>query len=184
MGKMIKSEALSQTDLKQILTCCPDHPPRTVALERRIKIGTGFHAKWYRSQREHWLGWIVRQEYIAIESGKDVGAITARRRWSGLNCIPMMFWLAEVAGVPDEQLSEVESAARDLAQRKPHDCPEHGKGIRQVLPWKVVEQCLLRLPRATAEEATQAGLEAFTHLATFKPKYRRYLNLSPGQGNE
>ena len=33
-----------------------ERPHRTTELENEIKIGTGFHNKWYRSQKEHWLG--------------------------------------------------------------------------------------------------------------------------------
>ena len=86
--------SLSQNQLKRIIAAAPATLPRTDALQHRIKIGVGFHNKWYRSQKEHWLGWIVFQEYSARKTQREISSILAKDRWMGLNCIPMMFgWL-------------------------------------------------------------------------------------------
>jgi hypothetical protein len=165
-------DPLSQLELKKRITLLPAHPPRAVALQERIQIGVGYHNKWYRSQKEHWLGWIVVKEYKAILKDIPLDTITARMRWSRLNCIPMMFWLAEVAGVDDDTLTEAEEAAILAAQEIPQDCPLHGKIMRQVLPWKMIEKRMIQLPSASSEEAASAGNLAFEHLASIKPKRR------------
>ncbi len=164
---------LSQNDLKQIITACPGHLPRTDALEQRIQIGVGFHNKWYRSQKEHWLGWIVFQEYKAQMSQRELSSIPAKERWRGLNCIPMMFWLAEAAGVHTDLLAEAEAIAEMEAVAKTFDCPQHGKAMRKVLPWPILETALSIAPKSSEIVATQAGREAYERLAARKSKYRR-----------
>ena len=53
---------IKQAELKRKITGKEAIPLRTDDLEKRIKIGVGFHKKWYRSQKEYWLSWIVAKE--------------------------------------------------------------------------------------------------------------------------
>ena len=164
---------LSQPELKKRIALLPAHPPRTVALQERIQIGVGFHNKWYRSQKEHWLGWIVVKEYNAYLNDVPLASITAKRRWGGLGCIPMMFWLAEVAGIQDSHLAKAEEAAVAAAGECPHDCSRHGKIMRQVFPWVQIEKALLEMPSASVSDTLRAAKIAYTQLETLKPARKR-----------
>ena len=169
----VMPKPISQTQLKQIITACPDRLPRTDALEAQIKIGVGYHNKWYRSQREHWLGWIAYQEYKALEIGKDIESISARDRWRGLNCIPMMFWLAEASGVGGDHLTLAEEVAVVQAERFTCDCPQHGKALREALKWDMVEKASRGMTKASEADADEASRVAYEHLASVKSKYKK-----------
>ena len=165
---------LSQTELKHLIAGFPDELPRTRALEQRIRIGTGFHGKWYRSQREHWLGWIALAEQAQRAKGEDPNGVAAKKRWSNLGCAPMMFWLAEAAGVFDAALSQAERNAETAADASRVDGPAHGKAIRAAIAWTEIEARLSCLPRPNerARSAAEATSEAArARLVAFNPKY-------------
>lgn len=65
---------VSQTTLKRIIEACASELPGTDALQEQIKIGVGYHNKWYRSQKEHWLGWIVFQEHKSRSNKRDIAS--------------------------------------------------------------------------------------------------------------
>lgn len=68
---------ISQAALKKFVANYEPFSARTVNLEQRIQIGTGFHGKWYRSQREHWLGWLEFQDRAARLNGKSPDELKA-----------------------------------------------------------------------------------------------------------
>jgi len=169
---------LTLPELKLRVAAFSDLLPRTDALEKRIKIGVGFHNKWYRSQHEHWLGWIVVHEYKAQKRGGTPDSMSAEKLWSGLHCIPMMFWLAEAAGMEQSVLDAAELAAIAATKSKDRrkDCPQNGGAMRAVLTWVDVEKRLLAASTVSAKKADQAADEAFEHLASQKSEYRRLRN--------
>lgn len=125
---------ISISQLKSHVTAYPAVPALTTALEQRIQIGTGFHNKWYNSQRDHMLGWIVVQECQARRNGKNPEAVDAKGMWSRLKCSPMMFWLAECAGVSSKQLEQAAQQAGAATLINPKDGDPHGSMMREVLP--------------------------------------------------
>ena len=152
----------------------PDHPEWTGRLEQEIRIGTGFHGKWYRSQREHMLGWLVYQQCEASRKGNDPSRNTAGPMWGRLKCSPLMFWLAETSGVGSDILSRAREAAVAAAAINPKDGNPHGKIIREVLPWDLMEQAILNGPKPLASEpATDAANHAFERLARLLREFRK-----------
>jgi len=167
---------ISITHLKSRIATYPDFPPRTTALEQRIQIGTGFHGKWYRSQKEHMLGWMIVQEAQAREKDRDPSTTDAKQMWGRLKCSPSMFWLAEAAGVEDELLDEAENAAVAAAAINSRDGEPHGRLMREVLPWDVISRAIAagRVP-PTLHRDDQDARAAFEKLARKNHAYRRYL---------
>lgn len=171
---------ISITQLKAYMTAYPEAPQRTTALEQHISIGTGFHGKWYRSQREHMLGWMVVQECQARKNGADPAAVDSRGMWGRLKCSPAMFWLAECAEVQDELLMRAEERAAAAARIKAKDGDPHGKMMREVLPWSVMREAILSGPApASTEEAQDAALEAFDRLTARVSTYRSHRKWLP-----
>jgi len=146
---------LSHSDLRRRVGAFPEELPRTRALERRIRIGAGFHDKWYASQGEHWRGWMAYQDMALRRGGRNPDVVPASVRWR-LNCAPMMFWLAEAAAISTAVLDRAEQAAAAAAAKVPHDHPSHGKAMRAVLPWGLIEAALASLPPLTPEAAAAA----------------------------
>ncbi len=163
---------ITQNELLCHVAAYEANPPRTVELEQEIEIGSGFHGKWYRSQREHWLGWLSLK--IRDSSMVNPGAeVPARLVWNRLKCSPMMFWLAETAGADSETLIRAADAAGQAAKINPKDGNPHGKIMRQVLPWSLVEGLLRSGPPLASEEvAKQAGDEALDRLLKLRPEFK------------
>src|SRR6476660_1253800 len=87
-------------DLRKVIERLPVASPLTDKFEAvRAERGPARRDVWYRSQRQHWLGWL---------GGYDGPGAYARRNWDRsaayvYNHIvgpPMLFWLGEAAGVP------------------------------------------------------------------------------------
>jgi hypothetical protein len=168
---------ISLTQLKAHLAAYPEAPQRTTELEQRIQIGTGFHGKWYRSQCEHMLGWMVVQECQERKKGKDPLAVDAMGMWGRLKCSPLMFWLAECSGVSDDTLVRAQEMAVAAARINDKDGDPHGKMMREVLPWEIIKQAILtgREP-ASSELANAVSLEAFDRLTEKVSAYRPLRN--------
>ncbi|AML52828.1 hypothetical protein [Falsihalocynthiibacter arcticus] len=167
---------ITQSDLKQFIACFEPAPPRTTALEQKIKIGTGYHGKWYRSQREHWLGWMFYQDAKAHEKGKDPGVLPAKPVWNRLKCSPSMFWLAEASGVSSSLLDAAEDAAIRATLINPKDGNPHGRLMREVLPWGVIDDALFAgVAKLPIDETDYFALQAFERLASLRSEFRQYL---------
>lgn len=164
---------ISISQLKAFGAAYEAMPQRTIALERRIRIGSGFHGKWYRSQREHMLGWFVVQECQERRAGRSPAAVDAKGIWNRLKCSPAMFWLAECAGIPKDLLDQAEQQAERAAQINPMDGPPHGTMIRQILPWTVMQSVILSGPSPACElTAEEMAMLAFDRLTEKRATYR------------
>ncbi|WP_052261232.1 hypothetical protein [Ruegeria sp. ANG-S4] len=163
---------LTQLELLRFVAAYHPTPPKTCQLEQKIQIGTGFHRKWYRSQREHWLGWLAlktRDERLQ----EPIGEVPAKLIWNRLKCSPMMFWLAEAAGADEGLLDRAAKRAVQAAQINPKDGNPHGKLMRQVLPWQSIEDLIRSGPSPAAyEDATKAGEQSLNRLLELRPEYK------------
>ncbi|KKL80279.1 hypothetical protein LCGC14_2006340 [marine sediment metagenome] len=175
---MINQSALiNLPEFRSYVASFPENPPRTIALEQKIEIGTGFHGKWYRSQREHMLGWLLVQECRERKNGKDPHDASAQGMWSRLKCSPLMFWVAEGAQVLGGVLDEAERAASAASAIRPTDGDPHGKMMRGPLPWSVIAKALRSSPRPVSPEQTDAeAVPAFERLISKNASYRSLRN--------
>ena len=164
---------ISQIDLKCLVASFPETTSRTSALEARLRIGTGFHGKWYRSQREHWLGWLVAKDCEARSGRIDPVNIPAEKRWKWMMCSPAMIWLSDCAGVDDKILDLAECAAQRAAVMNDQDGHPHGKFVREALPWPTLEACLLLKTPQPREAAEAAGQHAFDRLCDRRSEFRK-----------
>ena len=176
----MEAPTLSLSQVKRYVAGYLAALPRTLALEQRIKIGTGFHGKWYRSQKEHQLGWIVFQECAARKKNLDPDTVPASGMWSRLKCSPSMFWYAEAVGVAPAILDAAEAAAERAAAINPKDGNPHGKLMREVLPWNLIAQSMLDGPEPpSAQQAASLGLDAFDRLTELRSEYRKWSRFLP-----
>jgi hypothetical protein len=170
---MPSKDTLVIETLLQHIAGYPETPPRTIALEQKIRIGTGFHGKWYGSQKEHWLGYVGYKRALWAAQGKNYDLEKAKSHWSRTHCFPMLFWLAECAGVDSDTLRRAEVAARRVASVIGSDHPSHGKAAREVLPWSLVEQAILsKEPELDLPTARSASDKAYTRLASLRSDCR------------
>jgi hypothetical protein len=171
-----KANAMQQvsiTELKVRIVKYEHAPTRTTALEQRIQIGSGFHNKWYRSQRDHMLGWMIVQECQARKTGKDPSRVNAQGMWNRLKCSPLMFWLAECSGVSDGILATAEQQAERAAGINLKDGDPHGTMMRSVLPWSEVSDCILLQPKPDwGQDDELEARDSFERLVKKNSQYR------------
>ncbi|WP_224825409.1 hypothetical protein [Cognatishimia sp. MH4019] len=173
------------TTLKRMVFSFESHPPRTADLEKRIKIGSAFHNKWYKSQRDHMLGWMVVQECQARKSGNHPTMVDAQGMWNRLKCSPLMFWLAECGGVSNDVLCQAEIHAVRAAELNPKDGDPHGAMMRTVLPWTLVATAISAQPlHQWDDNADQAAEEAFQRLIAKNAAYRPLAQWLEGNTNQ
>lgn len=121
--------------LRNHIRALPEHQPRTIALEAATQIGTGHDNAWYRSQQEHWLGWL--REYGGpgaygrsdVTSQKDAAYV-----YNHIQCAPMLFWLAEALDMPETDLQRASHSILAAPAKGASQC----KALRQIFPWAAI----------------------------------------------
>jgi hypothetical protein len=92
---------------------------------------------WYRTQKEHWIGWL--SEYSGPGAyGRKVGVPRdARWAYNHIVCSDMLLWLIEATGVSEDLVSQ---AKRDSASGT--TLMEQSGIIRRIVPWPVIAAAL------------------------------------------
>jgi hypothetical protein len=93
--------------------------------------------KWYRTQKEHWIGWLSEYAGPGAYNRKTNLARDARYAYNHIVEPKMLLWLIEAAGV-DEGL--VSQAKRDFSQGTSK--MQQSAIIRRIVPWEVVAAAL------------------------------------------
>ena len=92
---------------------------------------------WYKTQKEHWLGWLREYDgpgaYGRIP-GKNRGA---RFAYNHVVCPEMLLWLIQAAGVSQ---SSVEAAQRTAAEGT--RLMQRSAVIRRCVPWPELQRAL------------------------------------------
>lgn len=146
--------------------------PVSRSFEQQAKVGVGFQSKWYRSQREHWLGWITVKER---KDGTNLAAAPASRRWNSHSSPPMLSWLAEAAGVDAETFERAAEAAVDAIGGSGKESAATAKAVREVIPWATVENALRCRPEPDGDTILAIDDEAngaWERLVAKNPRYR------------
>ncbi len=113
-------------------------PPRTSRfreLEIALQEGTGFGGAWYRSQKEHWLGWLSEYDGEGAYGRKTTSGRDARFVYNQSQCAPMLFWLAEAVEIDEKQLEAAFDAVVAAPQRNASQCA----ALRRLITWDMIE---------------------------------------------
>ena len=125
--------------LRRKLQLLKDRPPITTAFEQALtKQGAWSSEKvWYKSQKEHWLGWLSEYDGPGFY-GRKTGWRSAEYAYNHIVCPPMVLWLSEASGV-DKSLV---TAAKRAAFKAAASLPSKSAAIRKVVPWATIEAAL------------------------------------------
>lgn len=136
---MGKSRIDTPRQLRQRIRDLVEHQPITVNLERSLaKSYPPKREPWYRSQKEHWLGWLEDYEGPGYY-GRQNWNRTAEFIYNHVVCPPMVLWLGEAAGIPESSVSRAASAAIRSA---PTMASQSG-AIRRIVSWAYIAPLLL-----------------------------------------
>lgn len=104
-------------------------------LELALQEGHGFGTAWYRSQKEHWLGWVGEYNGSGEYGRKTISGRDARFIFNHIQCAPMLFWLAEALGIDEVKLDAAFEAAVFAPKRNASQCA----AFRRVISWDMIE---------------------------------------------
>jgi hypothetical protein len=93
--------------------------------------------KWYRTQKEHWLGWLDEYHtpgYYGRQTGQRRDAAYA---YNHIVEPKMLSWLIEAAGVNPDLVRNARRAAK-----KCHSMPAQAALIRDYVPWSLLADAL------------------------------------------
>jgi len=129
---------MTPAELRRAIRKLREDQPITQKLEQLLAISRQQRQPpWYRSQKEHWLGWL---------SDYDGPGYYRRRNWhrsadfvyNHIGCAPMTLWLGEAVGVPYRVVQKASAAAQRSGANANSQC----RAIRALIPWGAIEQRL------------------------------------------
>ena len=94
---------------------------------------------WYRTQHEHWLGWLAGQQGPGAYDRKNWHR-SAQFVYDHIVNPQMLVYLAEAAGVDRKRVTL--AARAGIARRS--SMSSMSAAIRRVVPWEAVEEALLK----------------------------------------
>lgn len=117
------------------------HPPLTDSFERALReCGTwGRKPVWYRSQKEHWLGWLSEYDGAGYYGRKGRG-LSAQFSYNHIMCPPMLLWIVEASGVAKKKVLAAKQCALSVRPALASQCA----AIRKTVPWTEIEMRLKR----------------------------------------
>jgi hypothetical protein len=94
---------------------------------------------WYRTQKEHWIGWLEQYDGPGAYGRKIGIKRDARFAYNHIVCPPMLLWLAQASAVP----SDLVRAALDESAKAP-TLHQKSATIRRYVPWDMMAKALWR----------------------------------------
>lgn len=100
-------------ELARLIKSLKPHLPLTDRFERALERRGRWSRQdaWYASQKEHWLGWLSEYDGPGAFDRKAFGGRTAAFAYNHIVCAPMLLWLAEASGVPEDDIEAAHRAA-------------------------------------------------------------------------
>jgi hypothetical protein len=130
---------MTSNALDRKLAELPARPPITSTFERALAArGRWDNADvWYRSQKQHWLGWLSEYNGPGYYGRKNSHR-SAQFIYNHILCPPMVLWLAEATGVSKRTVVDAKEASLSAAPT----LAAQSAAIRRVIPWQMIERCL------------------------------------------
>lgn len=119
---------------------------------------------WYRTQKEHWLGWLGTYHETGAYGRRPDSRRDARFAYNHIGNPEMLLWLIEAAGLA----GDVVRAAK-AADRRAGSMPEAAAAIRRLAPWEVVQSALTFPARSAAGKIPKVAQEAVMRLRRRHP---------------
>lgn len=89
---------------------------------------------WYKTQKEHWLGWISEYDGPGAYGRTKWGDKDACYVYNHVQCAPMLLWLAEALFIPRPILIKAKRAVINSGKSGASQC----SALRKVIPWEMV----------------------------------------------
>jgi hypothetical protein len=135
---MFRMAVVSPTDLARKIQTYRVTQPITAGYQRALEREGIWSAEgvWYKSQKEHWLGWLSEYNGAGAYNRKTRHGRSAEFVYNHINCPPMLLWLTEAVGIPRTKVLAAKRSA--LAARESRGT--HCAVIRKHIAWQTIEE--------------------------------------------
>ena len=109
----------------------------TVALEHALanRGRNGGKRVWYKSQKQHWRGWLLEYDGPGAYGRKTWKGRSAEYVYNHINCAPMVLWLGDACGISRRKVKAAGRAALKAGPNSSAQCA----AIRREIPWAFIE---------------------------------------------
>lgn len=130
---------MTPKQFQKLVRMLPEKTPIHAACEKILqKRHITLRDAWYRSQWEHWQGWLSECDGAGAYNRKKPHK-TAESVYNSIACPPMLIWLAEAVGLHKELVLKTKAIALTEGQTFPRQCGS----IRKIVPWGMIADGLL-----------------------------------------
>lgn len=157
-------------DFARKLTALPSETGWQTKTEDALRLGSRYQNKWYRTQREHWLGWLGDYHTPGAYKRKTASPKDVRAVYNRINHVPMLMWLAEALQVAEDKL---QSAYNEVCAAGTTSTAQAG-AFRRVIDWSQIDAKLsvVTLSDEQIQIADQSVADAVARLRSISPAYR------------
>jgi hypothetical protein len=127
---------MSPQTLRRRIRNLPARPRLTTELEHVLR-GNQPRTVWYKSQKQHWLGWLRGYDGPGAYGRKDWHR-SAEFVYNHICCPPMVLWLGDASGVPKATVANAKAAVLRASPNLSAQCA----AIRRNIPWTEIEKRL------------------------------------------
>jgi len=119
------SERISIRQFIQAIQKLPSDKPKTIP------------GKWYKTQKEHWLGWL--NEYKSPGAYNRIGGQNQDAEFAYNHIVEyrMLLWIVEAAGVEANLVKQAKAVIDDEKSMSTNSA-----SIRKIVPWKTLKSAL------------------------------------------
>ncbi len=93
--------------------------------------------KWYRTQKEHWLGWLDEYHGPGYYGRQASTPRNARFAYNHIVEVEMLLWLAKASGISASRLAKARTAERAAPSLQ-----AKSGAVRKIIPWEMIEEAL------------------------------------------
>jgi hypothetical protein len=124
--------------LRAVIEKLPSHSQFSQKLEAHPLLAIN-RDPWYKSQKEHWLGWLGDYDGPGFYQRKTHAGRDSKYIYNHIMCSPMLLYLPEAIGVSTELIRNAYDAVLKANN------PKMGKQcriIRSIIPFQVIDEKL------------------------------------------
>ena len=114
----------------------PEHKQYSQKLEAHTLLAIN-RDPWYKSQKEHWLGWLGDYDGPGFYQRKTHAGRDAKYIYNHIMCSPMLLYLPEALGLSTELIKKAyDEVIRTNEPKMAKQC----RTIRSIIPFELVEK--------------------------------------------
>lgn len=123
-------------EMRAVIEMLPNHGEYSQKLEAHKRLAIN-RIPWYKSQKEHWVGWLKDYDGPGYYKRKTHAGRDARYIYNHIMCSPMLLYLPEALGVSRVLVKKAFYAV--LKSKEPGMAKQCGV-IRRIIPFEMVEE--------------------------------------------